>query len=67
MDDLIKGYHRFRTGAWANQRAHFDELSKSGQRPRTMLIACSDSRADPQMVFDAATRSSCSWRATSRT
>jgi carbonic anhydrase len=54
MDDLILGYRRFRSGTWAHQRARFDELSKTGQRPRTMLIACSDSRADPQMIFDAA-------------
>jgi carbonic anhydrase len=54
MDDLITGYRRFRAGIWASQRARFDELSESGQSPRTMLIACSDSRADPQMIFDAA-------------
>ncbi|MBV8840899.1 MAG: carbonic anhydrase [Alphaproteobacteria bacterium] len=54
MDDLIKGYRRFRAGTWANQRARFDELSRSGQRPNTLLIACSDSRADPQMIFDVA-------------
>jgi len=54
MDDLIAGYRRFRAGIWANQRARFDELSRSGQRPRVMLIACSDSRADPQMIFDVA-------------
>ena len=53
MQDLITGYRRFRTGTWAHQRARFDELSASGQSPRTMLIACSDSRADPQMIFDA--------------
>ena len=53
MQDLISGYRRFRTGTWAHQRARFDELSHSGQSPRTMLIACSDSRADPQMIFDA--------------
>ena len=53
MDDLISGYLRFRTGAWEHQRARFDELSAGGQSPRTMLIACSDSRADPQMIFDA--------------
>lgn len=54
MDELIAGYHRFRTGTWEHQRARFEELSRSGQRPRTMLIACSDSRADPQMIFDTA-------------
>jgi len=54
MDDLIKGYHRFRAGTWAHARSRFEELSNSGQRPQTMLIACSDSRADPAMIFDAA-------------
>lgn len=54
MDELIAGYHRFRAGTWGHQRARFEELSRSGQRPRTMLIACSDSRADPQMIFDTA-------------
>ena len=54
MQDLISGYRRFRSGTWGDQRARFEELSRSGQSPRTMLIACSDSRADPQMIFDAA-------------
>jgi len=54
MEDLIAGYRRFRSGTWARERLRFDELSQRGQQPRTMLIACSDSRADPQMIFDAA-------------
>src|SRR5438105_4264930 len=54
MDELIAGYRRFRSGTWAQQRVRFEELSRGGQQPRTMLIACSDSRADPQMIFDTA-------------
>jgi carbonic anhydrase len=54
MKDLIKGYRRFRDGTWRNQRARFEELSERGQNPRALVIACSDSRTDPQMVFDAA-------------
>jgi carbonic anhydrase len=54
MDDLISGYRRFRSGVWDRERKRFDALSLSGQQPRTMLVACSDSRADPQMIFDAA-------------
>jgi carbonic anhydrase len=54
MDDLIEGYHRFRAGTWRNERARFEELSRFGQRPRALVIACSDSRTDPQMVFNAA-------------
>jgi carbonic anhydrase len=53
MDDLIKGYRRFRAGTWPAERARFDELSRLGQRPRALVIACSDSRTDPQMVFNA--------------
>ncbi len=54
MDDLINGYRRFRTGTWRSERARFAELSRLGQRPRALVIACSDSRTDPQMVFNAA-------------
>jgi len=54
MEDLIAGYRRFRAGTWRTERARFDELSRLGQRPRALVIACSDSRTDPQMVFNAA-------------
>jgi carbonic anhydrase len=53
MDDLIKGYRRFRSGTWQDERSRFEELSRLGQRPRALVIACSDSRTDPQMVFNA--------------
>ena len=54
MDDLIAGYRRFRSGTWPDERARFEELSRLGQHPRALVIACSDSRTDPQMVFNAA-------------
>ncbi len=54
MEDLIKGYRRFRSGTWPAERSRFEELSRLGQRPRALVIACSDSRTDPQMVFNAA-------------
>jgi carbonic anhydrase len=54
MDDLIDGYHRFRSGTWRDERSRFEELSLIGQKPRALVIACSDSRTDPQMVFNAA-------------
>jgi carbonic anhydrase len=54
MDDLVDGYRRFRSGTWRSERSRFEELSRLGQRPRTLVIACSDSRTDPQMVFNAA-------------
>ncbi len=54
MDDLIAGYRRFRAGTWRAERSRFEELSRLGQKPRALVIACSDSRTDPQMVFNAA-------------
>ena len=49
--DMIDGYRRFRAGRWADQRERWDEL-KEGQKPRVMVIACSDSRVDPTEIFD---------------
>src|SRR5690348_14042495 len=54
MQDLIEGYRRFRAGTWRNERTRFENLSKFGQKPRALVIGCSDSRTDPQMVFNAA-------------
>ena len=54
MDKLIAGYRRFRAGTWPAERTRFEELSRLGQNPRALVIACSDSRTDPQMVFNAA-------------
>jgi carbonic anhydrase len=53
MDALIEGYKRFRADIWPAERARYEALSLSGQRPQTMIIACSDSRVDPQTVFGA--------------
>jgi carbonic anhydrase len=53
MDELIAGYRRFRAETWPQQRARFEELAAAGQHPHTMVIACSDSRVDPQMIFSA--------------
>ena len=54
MDRLIEGYHRFRSDVWPAQRARYEALANKGQSPETLVIACSDSRVDPQTVFGAA-------------
>ncbi|MDB5366809.1 MAG: Carbonate dehydratase [Rhodospirillales bacterium] len=54
MDELIEGYRRFRATRWDQQRSLFRKLAARGQRPHTMVIACSDSRVDPAILFDAA-------------
>lgn len=49
--DLVTGYHRFRDGAYAQQRDRWEQLAAK-QDPKVMVIACSDSRVDPTQIFD---------------
>jgi carbonic anhydrase len=53
MDDLIEGYRRFRQETWPTERRRYQALAERGQKPRTLVIGCSDSRVDPQTVFGA--------------
>jgi carbonic anhydrase len=53
MDPLIEGYRRFRADVWPTERARYEALAHWGQSPEAMVIACSDSRVDPQMIFAA--------------
>ncbi len=53
MDPLIEGYSRFRKDIWPAERARYEALAHWGQSPEAMVIACSDSRVDPQTVFGA--------------
>ncbi len=49
---LVDGYHRFREQGWAYQRERWSELAE-GQKPKLLVIACSDSRVDPSQIFDS--------------
>jgi carbonic anhydrase len=53
MDRLLAGYRRFRSEIWPAERARYEALAKQGQRPESLVVACSDSRVDPQTVFGA--------------
>jgi len=53
MQKLIDGYRRFRAAQWRERRATFAALAREGQSPRAMVVACSDSRVDPAMIFGA--------------
>jgi len=53
LDPLIEGYRKFRAEIWPAERARYEALAHWGQSPETMVIACSDSRVDPQTVFAA--------------
>jgi len=54
MNRLIEGYRQFRATGWPAERDRFETLSRDGQRPETMVIACSDSRVAPERVFGSA-------------
>lgn len=53
LDALLDGYRRFRLGPYQMQRQRYDALANKGQSPKVMVIACSDSRVDPTIIFDA--------------
>ena len=53
MDKLIEGYRRFRATQWPQERARFEHVAEQGQSPKALVIACSDSRVDPQMILGA--------------
>ena len=49
---LLAGYRRFRDHRYESEKARWRELAE-GQSPSALIIACSDSRADPATIFDA--------------
>jgi len=49
--NLLDGYRRFRANRFETARGRWQELAE-GQAPRAVVIACSDSRADPATIFD---------------
>lgn len=48
---LVEGYRRFKANGWQLQRQRWSELAER-QTPKLMVIACSDSRVDPTIIFD---------------
>ncbi|MDZ4201161.1 MAG: carbonic anhydrase [Gallionella sp.] len=55
MDDIVKfiaGFERFQDKYFGHDRSLFDQL-RLVQRPRTMVIACCDSRVDPATITGA--------------
>jgi carbonic anhydrase len=50
--DLLSGYRSFMSRRFPQETARYRELARSGQTPETMIIACCDSRAAPETIFD---------------
>ncbi|WP_342641311.1 carbonic anhydrase [Rhodoligotrophos ferricapiens] len=54
MKDLLNGFRRFREQSWPELQSLFGSLATRGQSPRSLVIACSDSRIDPHLIFQTA-------------
>ena len=50
---LLEGYRAFQAGRFGSERARYEELAREGQKPEIMVIACCDSRAAPETIFDS--------------
>lgn len=50
---LAEGYAKFRQFKYARHAQRYMELAVRSQKPHTMVIACCDSRAAPETIFDA--------------
>lgn len=53
VSELVEGYHRFLTGRYPEEAELYRTLAETGQSPKTMVIACCDSRVDPAAIFSA--------------
>jgi carbonic anhydrase len=53
MDKLIEGYREYREKRWPELQSLHRRLAERGQSPKTLVIACADSRVDPATIFNA--------------
>jgi len=53
LQHLINGNKRFKQKYFNDQSTLFEELVRYGQKPKVMIVACSDSRVDPSVILNA--------------
>jgi carbonic anhydrase len=51
LKKLLKGYEIFRDKYAHGEQSIMHHLSRNGQQPKTMVIACCDSRVDPALIL----------------
>ena len=49
---LVEGFQRFREKHYESNDSLYQQLVKEGQTPKTLIVACCDSRVDPALVLD---------------
>lgn len=52
-EKLLTGYRDFMSGRFVHESSRYRELAETGQTPETMVIACCDSRAAPEAIFNS--------------
>ena len=50
---LLDGHANFMAGRYSREKERIRDLAETGQTPSTLIIACCDSRAAPEMIFDS--------------
>ena len=53
LEHLLTGFEAFRIEHFEIEPARMRELAESGQRPKVLVVACSDSRTDPAILTRA--------------
>ena len=53
-DHLLAGHKAFMSGRYRTEEQRYRDLAREGQEPQTLVVACCDSRAAPETIFDAA-------------
>lgn len=51
LKKILKGYHSFRKKYAEGDESIMHYLSRHGQKPKIMVIACCDSRVDPALIL----------------
>jgi len=53
FEKIRSGYKEFFNDYFESHKATFQDLVQKGQRPKTLLISCSDSRVNPSVIMNA--------------
>lgn len=53
VSELVNGYRQFQASLHPRGAELYRSLAEAGQAPKTMVIACCDSRVDPAAIFNA--------------
>ena len=53
IEDLILRARAYRSSTYVRDQALYARLVRDGQAPKILMVACSDSRVDPSIIFDS--------------